>query len=46
MTNARIAQDLYLSPRTVSTHLTSIYAKLGVSTRGAAVRFAVENGLV
>ena len=44
MTNARIARELYLSPRTISTHLTSIYGKLGVRSRGAAVRFAVEHG--
>lgn len=46
MTNAQVAQQLYLSPRTVNAHLNSIYHKLGVSSRGAAVRFAVEHGLV
>jgi DNA-binding CsgD family transcriptional regulator len=46
MTNAQVAQELYLSPRTVNTHLTSIYGKLRVSSRSAAVRFAVEHGLV
>ncbi len=45
MTSARIAKELYLSPRTVETHLTSIYHKLGVSTRSAATRFALEHNL-
>ncbi len=46
MTDAHIAQKLVLSPRTVNTHLRSIYAKLAVSSRSAATRFAVENNLV
>jgi non-specific serine/threonine protein kinase len=45
LTNAQVAQRLFLSPRTVGSHLTSIYGKLGVSSRGAAVRFAFEHGL-
>jgi predicted ATPase/DNA-binding CsgD family transcriptional regulator len=36
LTDVKIAQQLVLSPRTVNTHLRSIYAKLGVSTRSAA----------
>jgi len=45
MTNAQIAKELYVSCRTVETHLTSIYRKLGVSSRAAATRFALEHGL-
>ena len=45
MTSARIAEDLFLSPRTVETHITSIYHKLGVTSRAAATRFALEQGL-
>jgi predicted ATPase/DNA-binding CsgD family transcriptional regulator len=45
MTNAQIAKELFVSPRTVETHLTSIYHKLGVSSRAAATRFALEHGL-
>ena len=45
-TNAQVAQELYLSPRTVNAHLNSIYHKLGVDSRAAATRFAVEHGLV
>ena len=45
LTNAQVAQRLFLSPRTVDTHLSSIYLKLGVSSRAAAMRFALEHGL-
>jgi len=46
LTNAQVAQELFLSPRTVNTHLTSIYHKLGVSSRTVAARLAVEHGLI
>ena len=46
LTNAQIAQELFLSPRTVNAHLNSIYHKLGVSSRTAATRFAGEHGLI
>jgi DNA-binding NarL/FixJ family response regulator len=45
MTDAEVAERLFLSRRTVSSHLTSIYSKLGVSSRAAATRFAVEHQL-
>jgi DNA-binding CsgD family transcriptional regulator len=35
LTNRDIAQTLYVTPRTVEGHLTSIYRKLGISTRNA-----------
>jgi DNA-binding CsgD family transcriptional regulator len=37
MTNAEIARLLWLAPSTVRKHLENVYAKLGVSTRTAAV---------
>ncbi|WP_338248836.1 LuxR C-terminal-related transcriptional regulator [Dictyobacter halimunensis] len=46
LTDVLIAQKLVLSPRTVNTHLRSIYAKLGVTSRTAASRFAFEHKLV
>jgi DNA-binding CsgD family transcriptional regulator/tetratricopeptide (TPR) repeat protein len=45
MTDSEVATILFISPRTVSQHLRSIYGKLNVSTRAAATRFAVEQGL-
>jgi DNA-binding CsgD family transcriptional regulator len=46
LTDVEVAEQLYLSRRTVSTHLTSIYTKLGVSSRTAAARLAVEHALI
>jgi DNA-binding CsgD family transcriptional regulator len=46
LTDMRVAEQLIISPRTVNTHLTSIYNKLGVDSRAAATRFAVEHRLV
>jgi predicted ATPase/DNA-binding CsgD family transcriptional regulator len=46
LTDAQVAERLVMSVRTVTTHLTSIYNKLGVSSRAAATRFAVERHLV
>jgi predicted ATPase/DNA-binding CsgD family transcriptional regulator/transcriptional regulator with XRE-family HTH domain len=45
LTNIQIAERLVISPRTVNAHLHAIYYKLGVATRSAATRFAIENGL-
>jgi DNA-binding NarL/FixJ family response regulator len=44
--NKLIARELALSEKTVKTHLTSIYAKLGVSDRTQAAVLAVREGLV
>jgi predicted ATPase/DNA-binding CsgD family transcriptional regulator len=46
MTNAQIAQELYISPRTVNAHMGSVYHKIGMSTRAEAARFASEHGLL
>ncbi|MGH2531972.1 MAG: helix-turn-helix transcriptional regulator [Thermomicrobiales bacterium] len=45
MTDGQVAEQLFLSRRTVSQHLRSVYNKLGVSSRAAATRFAVEHDL-
>ena len=41
-----IARQLFVSVNTVRTHTKSIYAKLGVNSRRAAVRHAQEQGLL
>ena len=46
LTDAQVAEKLYLSPRTVGWHLRSIYRKLGVPSRAAAARAAVERSLI
>ena len=46
MTNAAVAEHLFLSPRTVNWHLGSIYRKLGLHSRTEATRFAVEHDLL
>jgi predicted ATPase/DNA-binding CsgD family transcriptional regulator len=46
MTNAQIAQELSISPRTVNAHLGSVYHKIGSNTRAEAARFASEHGLL
>jgi DNA-binding CsgD family transcriptional regulator len=46
LTNAEVAEKLFLSSRTVDWHLSSIYRKLGLHSRAEAVRFAAEHGLL
>ena len=45
LTDLQIAEKLVLSPRTVHTHISSIYSKLGVTSRSAATRYAIEHDL-
>jgi two-component system response regulator NreC len=45
-TNAEIAQELYLSERTVESHRAHIQQKLGRSTRAELVRYALDHGFV
>jgi predicted ATPase/DNA-binding NarL/FixJ family response regulator len=45
LTDARVAEQLVISPRTVNFHLTSIYRKLQVSSRSAATRYVLEHQL-
>ncbi|MBZ0303699.1 MAG: LuxR C-terminal-related transcriptional regulator [Anaerolineae bacterium] len=44
--NARIAQELYISIRTVENHLYHIFDKLGVSSRTEAAVYALQAGLL
>jgi DNA-binding CsgD family transcriptional regulator/tetratricopeptide (TPR) repeat protein len=43
MTNEQVAEQLVISPRTVNSHLTAIYGKIGVTSRRAATRYALEH---
>jgi two-component system response regulator NreC len=45
-TNAKIAEQLYLSVRTVETHRSHIQQKLRLSTRAELVGYALERGLI
>ncbi|MFE5754864.1 AAA family ATPase [Streptomyces massasporeus] len=44
-TNRRIAQELFISPKTASVHVSNILGKLGVSGRGEAAAVAHRLGL-
>ena len=46
LTTPQIAKQLIVSPHTVNAHMRSIFNKLGVSSRSAVTRFAVEHKLV
>lgn len=45
-TNRDIADRLVISEKTVASHLSHIFTKLGLSTRAAATAYAYEHGLV
>jgi predicted ATPase/DNA-binding CsgD family transcriptional regulator len=46
LTSAQIAEQLVISLVTVNFHVRSIYSKLGVTSRAAATRYALEHHLV
>ncbi len=45
-TKQQIASELSISAKTVNAHAEHIYAKLGVTSRGAAALFAMRHGLM
>lgn len=44
-TNKQIAEDVFLSPWTVKTHIKNIYKKMHVNSRAAAVRLAIKRNI-
>ena len=46
LTTRQMAESLYVAPNTVRTQIKSIYRKLGVSSRGAAVEEAHARGSI
>jgi DNA-binding CsgD family transcriptional regulator len=44
LTTTELAARLYISPQTAATHLKRVYARLGVGSRAALVRYALEAG--
>jgi DNA-binding CsgD family transcriptional regulator len=46
LTSAQIAEQLVIGLVTVNSHVRSIYSKLGVTSRAAATRYALEHKLI
>lgn len=45
-TNRAIADDLFISEKTVARHVSNIFIKLGLSSRSAATAYAYDHGIV
>lgn len=46
LTNPEIGKRLFISPRTVTTHLVKVYERLGIHSRTALTRWIMERGLL
>jgi DNA-binding CsgD family transcriptional regulator len=46
LTTRQVAERLVISPKTADHHIEHVYTKIGVSTRGAAALWAIEQDLV
>ncbi|HUG83305.1 MAG TPA: response regulator transcription factor [Euzebya sp.] len=46
LTNPQIAERLFVSPRTVQTHVSSLLSKVGADSRAALAAFAVSHGIL
>lgn len=44
-TNRAVAEELFISDKTVARHVSNIFRKLGLSSRAAATAYAYEHGL-
>ena len=45
-TNARLAEELYISEKTIKSHVSAVLRKLGLNDRTQAALFAVKSGIV
>ena len=45
LSNAEVAERLFLSPNTVKVHVARVLAKIGVHNRAAATEFALRHGI-
>ncbi|MDQ1736511.1 MAG: hypothetical protein QOH56_2762 [Pseudonocardiales bacterium] len=46
LTTAQIANQLYISPKTSDHHIQHVYVKIGVSSRAAAMLWAIQHAVV
>ena len=46
LTTRQVADRLFITAKTADHHVQHVYTKIGVSTRGAAALFAIENGIL
>ncbi len=46
LTTQKVADELFISPKTADHHIQHIYTKIEVSTRAAAALWAMQNGVV
>jgi DNA-binding NarL/FixJ family response regulator len=44
LTNAQLAERLYISPRTAAVHVSNVLTKLGMSSRTEVAAWAVRTG--
>ena len=46
LTGKEVGGELFISVKTVNTHLANIYGKIGASNRTEAANYAIRNGTV